>query len=525
MPHALEAQRVSGDGPRVTEPSAAASDEAEVFLSTIRAIKDFALTTYADSTLWEKAIEGLIKELGDPYAAVLTPDQVAEFEEESTGNYAGIGVQITELNERVTITAVFRGTPAYEAGLMVGDRIVEVDGEDAREWTVDRASSRIRGEPGSTVRVSVLREGISQPMPNEIRRERVHIPAVTAERIFGGVGYLVLDRVARNSANEVDSVLTRMDGAPGLIFDLRGNPGGYLDESLRLADLFLDRGSVVVSTRSRNPGDADGVSEEAAYSRLRPRLPEVPVVVLVDRFSASAAEIVAGALQDHDRALVLGERTFGKGSVQSVVPLPAGRLLRLTSGEWYTPLGRSLNRPRDRDGATIDPDSIAEFTSAAGRILYGGGGVFPDLEVPNDTLTSEEQSFVGAALEAEIPLSVRIHEAALDGARLAQQAGGEAGGLPEPAYERFETGLLEAGMAPDAFTDPIREYLRWRIEVVYFERIDRRDRALEVRAQRDPVLAMAVELLEGSASQSDLFARAASMRATDRAERRGIGGG
>lgn len=482
-------------------------DEAQVFLGTLQAIRDFALTSESDSALWEKAIRGLLKELGDPYADVLTPEQVRAFEEESTGNYAGIGVQITELNEAVTITAVFRNTPADREGLVVGDRIVSVDGMDAREWSVSEASSHIRGEPGSVVEVTVEREGISQPIPHRISRDQVHIPAVTSEVIFDRVGYVLLDRVARNSAAEVDSVLAELDDrVGGLILDLRRNPGGYLDESLNLADLFLDRGSTLVTTRSRTPGGNGEVREESAYARRTARVPDLPLIVLVDRFSASASEIVAGALQDHDRALVIGERTFGKGSVQSVIPLPADHMIRLTSGEWYTPLGRSLNRPRDREGRVIEPDSIPRFTSEAGRTLWGGGGVFPDLEVANDTLTTAEQALLNAAVEAEIPLTQRIQEAAFDVAQRVRAAEQTPESFPSGDRQAFLEALVDQGIAEDILTADVRNYLDWRLEVALFQRLDLMGRSLQSQSRRDAVLARAVELLSGTSSQEELFA-------------------
>jgi carboxyl-terminal processing protease len=482
--------------------------EARVFVGMFEAIRDYALDSQADSVLWEKAIDGLLRELGDPYAAVLSPDEVREFEEQSTGNYAGIGIQISELNDAVTITAVFRNTPAEMAGLQVGDRIVGVDDEWADGWTNSDASNRIRGQPGTTVVVHVERSGIAQPIPHPIRREQVHIPAVSAERIFGDVGYVLLDRVTRNSAAEVDSVLTELSGVRGLILDLRRNPGGYLDESLNLADLFLDRGDVLVRTRSRTRGLDGAIREESARARLTPRVPDLPIVVLVDQFSASAAEIVAGALQDHDRALVIGERTFGKGTVQSVVPLPEGRLIRITSGEWYTPQGRSLNRPRDFEGRVIEPDSIPRFTSMGGRTLLGGGGVFPDIEMPGDTLTASEQAFMSAAVAAEIPVQLRIQEAAFEEAQRARAGQVVPDAFPMEALERFTDQLLAWGLPEDVLEAEVRDYLRWRLEVSFYERLEQDGRSLEVRSERDRALETAVRLLRGAERQADLFVQA-----------------
>jgi carboxyl-terminal processing protease len=512
-PLGLEAQGASsgrtfspfGTGADRTLDPASLGVEAQVFLGTLQAIRDLGFASEPDSVLWEKALRGLISELDDPYAAVLTPDQVRAFEEESTGNYAGIGVQITELNEVVTITAVFRNTPADRAGLQVGDRIVEVDGDDARSWTVSDASDRIRGEIGTDVEVTVERDGIPQPIPHRIGREEVHVPAVRAEMLEGGIGYIHLDRVARGSAAEVDSVLAELNGSRGLILDLRGNPGGYLDESLNLADLFLERGSVLVTTRARSLRSNGEIQEESAYARRAARAGDKPIIVLVNRYSASASEIVAGALQDHDRAVVIGERTFGKGSVQSVVPLPADYMIRLTSGEWYTPLGRSLSIPRDREGRITGPDTVDRFTSQAGRTLWGGGGVYPDLNVPSDTLTTVEQEFVRKTIEAELPLQQRIQESAFAAAQ-AVRADEIPERLPVGAFEELISGLRSAGLSESDLSGEVQEYLHWRMEVTFFERLDRLDREMQARSRRDPALAKALELLGQASTQTELFA-------------------
>ncbi len=505
VPAGLDAQQGARSGMPQAGQGNALPTEAQVFLGALQAIRDYGLTSEADSALWVKAVQGLIAELDDPYATVLTPEDVRAFEEESTGNYAGIGVQITELNEVVTITAVFPNTPAYRAGLQVGDRIVEVDGDDARSWSVGDASDRIRGEIGTEVAVTVERDGVARPIPHRISREEVHVPAVTSDVIFGDIGYVLLNRVARNSAQEVDSVLVELEGARGIILDLRRNPGGYLDESLNLADLFLDRGTPLVRTRSRAPGGNGQILEEAARARLAPRVAEVPIIVLVDRFSASASEIVAGALQDYDRALVIGERTFGKGTVQTVIPLVADHMIRLTSGEWYTPMGRSLNRPRDREGRAIPPDSVGRFASNAGRTLWGGGGIYPDLEVADDTLSRAEQDFVSAAVEAEIPLTQRIQEAAFAVAQVARETGQVPEAFPGDALDTFMTGLVADGLPEAHVTAETRAYAQWRLEIAMYERLELVAERLQVQARRDPVLRRAVELMQGARTQADLF--------------------
>ena len=482
------------------------------FLGAFQVIRDYSLSPQADSSLWRDAMEGLIEGLNDPYAAVLSPRAVDEFREETTGNYAGIGVQITQLNERITVTAVFRKTPAEMAGVQVGDVIVGVDGETTEGWTTGDASARIRGRPGTVVNVSMEREGFATPIAHPIERAQVHISSVTADYVDDRIGYIHLDRVARNSTAEVDSAFSVLADADGIILDLRRNPGGYLDESLTLADLFLERNQLIATTRGRNPRQASGEQEESGFARAPARIPDKSVVVLVDRFTASAAEIVAGALQDHDRALVLGERTFGKGVVQTIVPLPEGWQIRLTTGEWYTPLGRSLHRPRDMEGRALpeNPDSFPAFTTAEGRELKGGGGVFPDIEVADDTLKLVERQLLEEAVAAEFPLPLRLAEVGFSVAQEVQDGTGPAD-ITDDVLNAFIEQLRAVGVSDASLDDPVaRSYVDWRLEVALSQRMNDDARALRFRAQRDSVLQEAIDLLRASESQAELFALAAS---------------
>lgn len=497
-----------------TRADSAAAEGAEIFLGAFRAIRNYHLEAFGDSILWRKALEGLIQELDDPYATVFTPDEYSEFQEDNTGDYAGIGVTISRLNDLVTITAVFRGTPADHVGLQVGDRIVGVNGNDATDWSIDQASSRIRGRPGTTVDVEIARPGLVGPIPFTIRRDNVHVPAVTAERITEDVGYIQIDRVARSSAQEVDSSIVELDGARGLILDLRRNPGGYLDEALELSDLFLERGQTLASARSRVPGSGGETREERWQARSPARIPDLPIVVLVDQYTASAAEILAGALQDHDRALVMGERTFGKGVVQTLMRLPGNRRIRLTTGSWFTPLGRSLHRPRDREGRPVAerPDTFPTVVTGGGRELKAGGGVFPDLPVVADTLTSEEQAFLQSAASARIPLGLRMAEFSFEQTQNGRTGDGEedAPVMDSRAFEAFLDALVEEGLPPEALTPEAREYLAWRARTQIADRSEDTDRALRIRMERDRVLARAVALLEDARTQADLFAAARS---------------
>ncbi len=485
-----------------------AGTERQVFLGAFRNILDYHQTTFNDSILWEQALEGLIEGLNDPYATVFTPEEFGAFEEDNTGDYAGIGVQITQLNGRVTITAVFRRTPADEVGLLVGDQIVDVKGVDAREWTTDMARDSIRGPIGTVVEIEVEREGVGEPLPFPIRRDKVHVSAVTASMVHDSLGYILVDQVARGSAAEVDSAFALLADAKGIILDLRRNPGGYLGESLSMADLFLDRGKTLASTVSRLRGQPNKTVEESWDARLPARIPDKTLVVLVDRFTASAAEIVAGSLQDHDRAAVLGERTFGKGVVQTVLPLPGDRRLRITTGDWMTPLGRSLHIPRDLAGRPLHEvsDSFPTVVTEAGRSLRADGGVFPDLVIEGDTLTTVEQSLLVESAKAEIPLTLRITEFAFEHAKRAKDGTGPEE-LDREGVEPLFSLLEGEGLPAELIEDPeAREYLIWRTQMAFAQRAEHYHHALEFQAERDRVLAAAFRFMEGTNSQGELFA-------------------
>jgi carboxyl-terminal processing protease len=509
LPLPATAQQTAGRNGRSGDTEAV---EAQVFMGALEAIGRLHLDQFSDSALWAQALDGLIESLDDPYASVFTPDEVAEFEEENTGNYAGIGVQITELNDLVTVTAVFRDTPADQAGVQVGDVIVGVDGEGTREWTTQQVSNVIRGPVGSPVEVEVEREGYDRPIPIEIVRDEVHVSALAEDRLSNGIEYVAMDRVARNVAHELDSILRENRDAPGLILDLRGNPGGYLDESLYLSDLFLAPGQTLASTRNRAPGRTSQ-TDEAFTDRMPARVPDMPLVVLVDEYSASAAEILAGALQDHDRALIVGQRTFGKGVVQTVLDLPHGRKLRLTTGTWHTPLGRSLHRPRASDGRPLEEslDTFPRVDTASGRELLAAGGIFPDLVVEDDTLRLAERELLRRSAEAGVPLPLRILEFAFAESR--EQSGAETPRIREAPFEALVERLRADGVPGELLDEPLnRDYLRWRARIEIANRMgaDYVGEGAEIRMERDPVLATAVELLEGARSQTALYAAAAA---------------
>lgn len=496
--------------------SSGAADEAEIFTSALELISQLHMGEFSDSTLWSAALDGLIESLDDPYAAVFTPAEVEAFEEQNTGNYTGIGVTITELNDLVTVTAIFRGTPADEGGVQEGDVIVGVDDENTRDWTTQQVSDVIRGPRGTRVVVRVEREGYAQPLPIELERDEVHVSVLTEARLESGPAYITMDRVARDVARELDSILALHRDAPGIILDLRGNPGGYFDEALMISDLFLEPGQKLASLRGRVRNQADVVNQEYT-DQMRARLPRMPVVVLVDEFSASASEIVAGALQDYDRALIVGQRSFGKGIVQTVVPLPHGRQLRLTTGTWHTPLGRSLHRPRAQDGRPLeeDQDTFPRVHTAAGRELLGTGGIFPDVEVQDDTLKLAERELLQGAAEAQVPLPLRVLEFGFSEAQALLQTDDPTPRIREEPYRAFIQSLVGEGIPAELLDDPVaQEYMRWRTRFAIADRLGEGYEGweAEVRMERDPVLRTAVDLLREAGTQAGLYSAAAALR-------------
>jgi carboxyl-terminal processing protease len=285
--------------------------------------------------------------------------------------------------------------PAESAGVRAGDQIVEIEGESTYGWSVDRAVSVLRGETGSAVNFSVGRPGVREPIAFLVERAPIHVNSIRfADLLSDSVGYVWLESVTEESSAELVEQVNNLRGrgAKSLVLDLRWNPGGVLGQAIAVSDLFLDQGDVVVETRGR-----DSRSNRVFSADQTESWSEMPLLVLVNGFSASASEIIAGALQDHDRALLVGTPTFGKGLVQSVFPFGRVQALKLTTGRWYTPVGRSIQRmPVDRGQdldsvlALADPE---EYHTEGGRPLKGGGGIHPDFLVEPRELTEAEKAF------------------------------------------------------------------------------------------------------------------------------------
>ena len=388
-----------------------------LFNDVLQHVSSYYVDSIADSSLYRKATDGMLGELKDPYSVLLTGDDYKQLTEQTSGNYAGLGIQIDVRDGWITVVAPLPDTPAERAGLQTGDQIIEVNGASTEGWKSDQAVKALRGAPGSTVKIVVRRVGLGQVMPFTLTRASIHQRSVPPGTMFdGGVGYISLNPVAETSAQELRDEITAMraKGMKEMIFDLRVNPGGLLDQGVKVADLFLDPKQEIVSTRGRAPR-----STQAFYDQARQLWPDMPIVVLVDEGTASAAEIISGALQDHDRAVVVGSPTFGKGLVQTLYPLADGVALKLTTARWFTPSGRTIQRTaKDEedqfrqamadgsaapDTAGTAPDTSIKarpiFHTDAGRTVRGGGGIVPDVLVRRDTLTAAEKEFARALAE------------------------------------------------------------------------------------------------------------------------------
>ncbi len=313
------------------------------------------------------AVEGIVSRL-DPHSSFLTPEMFQEMQVETEGAFGGLGIEVTVRDGKLTVVSPIEDTPAYRAGILAGDVIVMIEGEPTQDIELSESVRRMRGPKGTKITIHVMREGFDKPQPFTLERDIVRIRSVRSRRI-DSVGVVRIAQFQQATHVEVKKAvgeLLAQGPLDGLILDLRNDPGGLLDQAVKVADLFLGEGTVV-STRGRDP------EQEVVYAaRDDGDEPDVPMVVLVNQGTASASEIVAGALQDHRRAVVVGERTFGKGSVQTILPLSDGAGLRVTTALYYTPAGRSIQ------AKGIIPDvsvPSASATSSASKSASPHGGL------------------------------------------------------------------------------------------------------------------------------------------------------
>jgi carboxyl-terminal processing protease len=363
----------------------------QAFSAALKAIESSYVDKVESDALVYSSIRGMLGTL-DPHSSFFTPKEYAQMRERQEGHYYGIGVTIVQVDGDITALNVFEGSPAYKKGIRKGDVIAKIGDESAKGWTTEQAMLKLRGPRGTPVQIEIRRRGYEATIPLELMRDQVTIPTVPAYfMVDATTGYIRMQDFGENTDRDVKQALRALSskGMRRLLFDLRGNPGGPLDQAIKVSNEFLPKGKMIVYTRGRvSNSDQDyRASEDSEFT-------DMPIVMLANRNSASAAEIVTGALQDHDRAYVVGETTFGKALVQSVYRISSNAGLALTTAHYYTPSGRLIQRPwdttfdeyltyslKDQDAARPHTASDLKHTDA-GRPVYSGGGIEPDKRVP-----------------------------------------------------------------------------------------------------------------------------------------------
>ncbi len=352
------------------------------FTNILRIVQQRYVEEVNLSDLVKKAIEGMLYSL-DPHSSYLDEDDYRELNVKTQGKFGGLGIHISIRNGWLTIIAPIEGTPAYRVGLRSGDIITKIEGESTRGITIDKAVKKLRGTPGTKVTITIAREGMEET-DYTIERAIIEIRDVPYYGLLtDDIGYIKLVNFSKGAGAEVKSAIDELHnrGATKLILDLTGNPGGLLKEAVEVADNFIDKGNLIVSTKGKLP-EANreyGARREAAYG-------EYPLIVLADGASASASEIVAGAIQDWSRGVIIGDTTFGKGSVQTIVPLGGMEALKLTTARYYTPCGRCIDKSDTLRFLLKNPTVDKEFSTlrAPIRTLHGGGGIVPDIDVESE---------------------------------------------------------------------------------------------------------------------------------------------
>jgi len=359
--------------------------------------QNYAEPVNPDKAIYNGAIPGMLHVL-DPHSNFFDPKSYSALREEQSGRYYGVGMQIAPRNNKIIVVAPFAGTPAYKAGLRPGDVIIAVDGKATDNLGVSDVADMLKGPKGTNVHISILRESNEKPLEFNVVRDEIPRNSVDLRFLIKpGIGYMHVSAFNETTEQEVEDALSSFGELKGLILDLRGNPGGLLNEGVGVADKFLKKGQIIVSHRGRS-------SPERTYKAAHGNAgKDYPLVVLVNRGTASAAEIVSGAIQDHDRGLIVGEVTFGKGLVQTVYPLSENTGLALTTAKYYTPSGRLIQRDyngvslydyyyaRDEEenpntnantnpGSSPSPNKEVKLTDS-GRTVFGGGGITPDVKI------------------------------------------------------------------------------------------------------------------------------------------------
>jgi len=383
---------INGKSWEVTAGTSDVYENLEMFTEVLREIQENYVDLKEPEELIQGAIKGMVEDL-DPHSSYMTTKEYEDLMENTKGRFDGVGIEITIRDNMLTVVSPIEGTPAYEAGIEARDQIIKIDGELSMDMSLTDAVSRIRGERGTKVNLTVRREGVGELLEFFITRDEIPITSVRHYLLTPDIAYIRISSFQGETDRELAKALEEIEegrNLEGLILDLRWNPGGLLIQSISVSDFFLDSG-IIVSTKGRD--DAQNMDVPAEKNDA-PR--DYPMIVLVNGGSASASEIVAGALQDNKRALVLGTQTFGKGSVQTILPLSDGSGLRLTTADYYTPSGRSIQ------ASGITPDIILDYVPQKEDDEEGHAGlIIREEDLPNHLEPDEDR-------EIETPISIPV---------------------------------------------------------------------------------------------------------------------
>jgi len=360
------------------------SKNLEIFNNVYKELNTYYVDDTEPGKLMKEAIDAMLKKL-DPYTQYIPESEIEDFRFQTTGQYGGIGSLIRKVGDYVMIAEPYKGFPADKSGLKIGDKIIKIDGVSMKDKSVEDVSKLLKGEPGKKVNISVSRINNSDIIKIPVTREKIKISSVPYSGLIDDIGYVKLNRFTRNCSNEVKNAIIKLESEKelkGIIIDLRMNPGGLLNEAIKLCNIFIEKNTKIVETKGRN-SDWNKVykTKSSAYNT------EMPVVVLVNQGSASASEIFAGTLQDLDRGIVIGNKTFGKGLVQQTRKLDYNSQLKLTVAKYYTPSGRCIQEINYSDEKQTLPDSLrTEFKTKNKRSVFDGGGVDPDIIIEEDSI-------------------------------------------------------------------------------------------------------------------------------------------
>jgi len=380
------------------------SKSLDIYYTLFRELNLFYVDETNPEKLVETSIESMLESL-DPYTKYIPEKDMEDFKFMTTGNYGGIGALIQRKDDYAIISQPYKNFPADKAGLKTADKILKIDGQSIKGWELEKISDNLKGVPETKVELVIDRPGFEEPIKKTVKRQKVHINSVPYYSMIDkekGAGYIRLSKFTENCSEEVRDAFTDLEENNELnkiILDLRSNPGGLMDEAVKVANLFVPKGETIVSTKGKVEKWNNTYKTEA-----EPENTEIPLVILLDRASASASEIVAGAIQDMDRGVIIGERSFGKGLVQTTRPLSYNGKLKVTTAKYYIPSGRSIQAKdysnRNEDGSVGEiPDSlIKEFRTSNGRKVYDGGGIRPDIVKASASLSKIEQSLLSNRL-------------------------------------------------------------------------------------------------------------------------------